>query len=309
MTDSTSNSNTRSPVTLRTHIALLRPFTLLAPVVGVLAGVTTAYGAMGGAVSWPMASVVYACLSAALATGASNVWNQVFDAPIDSVNKPTRMIPAGRIDAARATSFGAWLAAGTLVFGWLAGPAFAVFVSLGLLLTWMYSAPPLRLKAHPIGANGAIAIARGLLVPVAGWSLLAPAWASDPWVLGACACVFLLGAASTKDFTDVDGDRAYGCRTWPILYGTRGAARRMTPFVVGAFGLLPAAAYLGGLSIPVPHAAVLAVVLMLLGVRASWLLLHDPNAVSNRSGNHPAWRWMYITLLVFFVGAAAVYNL
>jgi hypothetical protein len=30
------------------------------------------------------------------------------------------------------------------------------------------------------------------------------------------SCFFLLGAASTKDFSDMEGDRAGGCRTLPI---------------------------------------------------------------------------------------------
>ena len=292
---------------LRARIGLLRPFTLLAPVVGVLTGAAIARGALS--VAWQGAPVFFACLSAALATGASNVWNQIFDAPIDRVNKPRRMIPAGHILPGDAFAFGTALAWGTLVCGWLAGPWFLVFVTLGLGLTWMYSAPPLRLKAHPLGANAAIAIARGLLVPVAGWSVLAPVNAPDPWVLGALAGLFLMGAASTKDFADIQGDSAHGCRTWPALYGAEGAARRMTPFVVGAFGLLPLAAQLGGLSISVPRASALALVLVLLGLRASWLLLRAPDAVASGSGNHPAWRWMYLTILVFFVGAAVTYNM
>jgi 4-hydroxybenzoate polyprenyltransferase and related prenyltransferases len=62
--------------------------------------------------------------------------------------------------------------------------------------------------------------------------MVAPANALEPWVIGFLFFLFLLGAASTKDFSDVPGDRAGGCRTLPILYGNRKAVAIMSPFFV-----------------------------------------------------------------------------
>ena len=71
-------------------------------------------------------------------------------------------------------------------------------------------------KRHGIWANITIAIPRGVLLKVAGWSTVKTILGLEPWYIGAIFGLFLLGAASTKDFADIEGDRAGGCRTLPI---------------------------------------------------------------------------------------------
>ena len=51
--------------------------------------------------------------------------------------------------------------------------------------------------------------------------------------------LFLVGAASTKDFADIEGDRAGGCKTLPILHGPRKAAWIIAPFFVLPWLLMP----------------------------------------------------------------------
>ena len=55
----------------------------------------------------------------------------------------------------------------------------------------------------------------------------------EPWFIGAIFGLFLLGASTTKDFADMEGDARGGCRTLPIVYGVRRAAWMISPsFVV-----------------------------------------------------------------------------
>ena len=55
----------------------------------------------------------------------------------------------------------------------------------------------------------------------------------EPWFIGAIFGLFLLGASTTKDFADMEGDARGGCRTLPIIYGVRRAAWMISPsFVV-----------------------------------------------------------------------------
>jgi chlorophyll synthase len=62
-----------------------------------------------------------------------------------------------------------------LVVATVAGPAFVAGTALVLLLGYLYSVPPVRLKARP-GADVAVnAAVVGVLAPVAGWSLDRPA--------------------------------------------------------------------------------------------------------------------------------------
>ena len=51
-----------------------------------------------------------------------------------------------------------------------------------------------------------------MLLKVAGWSSVKTIAGVEPWYIGAIFGLFLLGATTTKDFADMDGDRRGGCR-------------------------------------------------------------------------------------------------
>jgi 4-hydroxybenzoate polyprenyltransferase len=308
-------------VDLRTRLGLVRPFTLLAPVVGVACTAVAPSRVLG--LPYDVRLVGLAALSAACATGASNAWNQAFDADIDRQNKPERPIPSGRATVAQALRFGHVLAALALVFALMVGflqprrpdaaagawaYVFVQCVAIGLLSTWIYSAPPLRTKRSTIGALLTIAIPRGFLVPVAGWSVLAAPTTLEPWALGLVPGLFVLGAASTKDFADVEGDRAHGCRTLPVVLGARRAAYVVAPFLVLPFLLYPLLASQGVLWPPTTLWVRLSLVLASLGAFAAWQLLSDPSRLATER-NHPAWRAMYLLMLANQLGVAFVYRL
>ena len=60
----------------------------------------------------------------------------------------------------------------------------------------------------------------------------------EPWYIGAIFGLFLLGASTTKDFADMEGDRRGGCRTLPIIYGVKRAAWMISPSFVLPFLLI-----------------------------------------------------------------------
>ena len=60
----------------------------------------------------------------------------------------------------------------------------------------------------------------------------------EPWYIGAIFGLFLLGASTTKDFADMEGDARGGCRTLPIIYGVRRAAWMISPSFVVPFLLI-----------------------------------------------------------------------
>lgn len=286
---------------------LARPFTLLAPMLGTGAGAVVAVGA--GAAAWSWTPVLCAFASAAFATAASNAWNQAFDADIDRVNKPSRPIPRGAATERQAIAFGHLCAVLALILGYLASIPFLACVATGIIGTWIYSAPPMRTKRHLVGALLTIAVPRGLLVPVAGWSVLAAPTAADPWALGAVTFLFVLGAAATKDFADVEGDEAHGCRTLPVALGAARAARFVAPFLVAPFLLYVPMAAAGLMDLSLVRAGVLAGVLAVGGLVTARALLADPAELTERGGNHPAWIGMYLLMLGAHVGAALAYAL
>lgn len=295
----------------RAVVGLVRPFTMLAPVLGVACGSAAAAWRLD--VRWPAGSAAVAALSALLANAASNAWNQAFDADLDRVNKPARPIPAGDATVAGAKRLGHLAAALSLAAGavhaFLAGqPWFLACVAAGVLATWAYSAPPLRTKRMTLGANLTIAIPRGFLVPVAGWSVVAAPATAEPFALALVPGLFVLGAASTKDFADVEGDRAHHCRTLPVLLGATKAARIVAPFLVVPFALYPLLAWAGWLARPILAWGALGGALALGGAFTAYALLRDPQSLATER-NHPAWRGMYLLMLANQVGVLLVYAL
>ncbi len=285
---------------------LVRPFTLLAPVVGVAAGACIAI-----AVTQQRASpivLLYALVSALLVTAASNAWNHAFDVQIDKRNKPGRPIPSGLATSGEAILLGHGCAVVGLLAGYLTTPWFFVCVATGVFATWIYSAPPLRTKKRTWGALLTIAIPRGALVPVAGWALVAPPTTAEPWALGGVAGLFVFGAVVTKDFADTKGDREYDCRTLPVIWGAERAARFTAPFLVFPFLLYPLGSVLGLLTPSPAYTGVLAAALAVPGVVTARLLVRDPASLMERAENHPAWVLMYLLLLGSHVVTAVVYQ-
>jgi 4-hydroxybenzoate polyprenyltransferase len=198
----------------------------------------------------------------------------------------------------------------------------------GALCTWVYSAPPFRTKRHWLLANLTIGIPRGMLLKVAGWSaggalvawtypniwpdadpsFLGTGWSLDPepWLLGGVFFLFLVGAASTKDFADIEGDVAGGCVTMPARFGVRRAAWIVAPFLCLPWLLLPLGVTLGWFRADPAAMAVTGFGLAAYGAYTAWLILRDPEALALEA-NHPSWKHMYLLMLLAHLGTAAAY--
>jgi 4-hydroxybenzoate polyprenyltransferase len=173
-------------------------------------------------------------------------------------------------------------------------------------MCWIYSAPPLWTKRRGIWANITIAIPRGILLKVAGWSTVKTVFDWEPWFIGLIFGLFLLGAASTKDFADIEGDRRGGCRTLPIEYGVRRATSLMAPFFVLPFTLIPLGVATGILTGNALFLNVLGASLIVYGIFTVWLLVRNPDELA-RTENHPSWTHMYRMMMLAQIGFALAY--
>jgi 4-hydroxybenzoate polyprenyltransferase len=198
---------------VRIYLEFARPFTLFAPALGMASGGATAIGA-APAESWRWALVAYPALGAVMAAvlnAASNGLNQIFDLEIDRVNKPKRPLPSGRLSIAEAWVFTIAAFVAAWMLAWLIAPdgrheCFWLVVG-ATVITSLYSVPPFRTKRLGIWANLTIAVPRGAMLKVAGWSTVKTIIGVEPWYIGTIFGLFLLGATTTKDFADMDGDR------------------------------------------------------------------------------------------------------
>lgn len=299
---------------LTLYAELARPFTLVAPALGFISGALTAIGAPPRE---PMTLEVLtpALIGAAMAAifnAGSNALNQVYDLEIDRINKPRRPIPSGRMSVAEAWRF-TWAAyALTLILAWFVAPSgrhecFWI-VLIAVIATWIYSAPPLRTKQHGMWANITIAIPRGVLLKVAGWSAVKTVYGTEPWFIGAIFGLFLLGASTTKDFADMEGDRRGGCTTLPILYGVKRAAWMISPSFVLPFLLINVGVMTGILTGHTLYLHALGISMALYGMYVCYLMLRRPDDLATTE-NHVSWAHMYRMMFILQIGFALAYLL
>jgi len=298
----------------RVFVELSRPFTLVAPALGFASGAATAYGAAPRE-TWTPAILLYPVIGlvmAAVLNAASNALNQIYDLEIDRVNKPKRPLPSGRLSLGAAWIF-TWITyAIALVLAWLVQPQgrhecfwIVVVATIG---TFVYSVPPLRTKRLGVWANITIAIPRGVLLKVAGWSSVKTIMGAEPWYIGAVFGLFLLGASTTKDFADMDGDARGGCRTLPIIYGVRRAAWMISPSFVVPFVMIAVGAWTGVLTGNFLLLQLLALVMTAYGMYVCYLMLRRPEDLAVEE-NHVSWAHMYRMMFVAQVGFAIAYLL
>jgi 4-hydroxybenzoate polyprenyltransferase len=314
---------------IRGIVDLFRPFTLLAPLIGGLAAALMALaidplpkyenrfileGAfIGPEFQWsypfilwefPLLELITGVSALILVNAGSNILNQVYDLDIDKINKPYRPIPSKVItkDEARTA---AWLV--YLITLWRAATvgsgAFLFLILIIMLITIFYSMPPVRLKKRLFISNMSIAFARGMLGFAAGWSIFGDPFNQTPWLIGFLMAIYLLGAVTTKDFTDLKGDKKYGMRTLPVVFGKQKAIAISAPFFVIPFILIPYGIWRGHFI----DAAMILFVLILWGFYIVYLLYRYGDTPDKKFENTSVWIHMYLMLMAIQIGFCIVY--
>ena len=170
--------------------------------------------------------VVGVLLAGPLVCATSQAVNDWFDRHVDAINEPNRPIPSGRMPGRWGLGIAiAWtvlsLAVATALGPWGFGAAV-----LGLVLAWMYSAPPVRLKENGWLGNAACGLSYESLAWVPGAAVMAGGAMPDPRSL-ALALLYGLGAhgiMTLNDFKAVQGDLRMGVRSLPVQLGVDRAA-------------------------------------------------------------------------------------
>ncbi len=161
-----------------------------------------------------------ACLATFCAFHASVAVNDLFDEEGDRVSGERRPLVEGTLTRRDLTAQGLVFSAAALLLALNVKYSTFLFMTLALVLSFVYSAPPLRLKRFPFVSSLTLGLV-SLAACLVGFSLYAEerALALFPspmaWVI---VLSFGLGFAA-KDIKDVEGDEATGVRTLPVLLG------------------------------------------------------------------------------------------
>ncbi|NJL22217.1 MAG: chlorophyll synthase ChlG [Leptolyngbyaceae cyanobacterium SM1_3_5] len=212
------------------RLQLMKPITWIPLIWGVVCG-----AASGGRYTWTLENVLVsaACMlmSGPLLAGYTQTVNEFYDRDVDAINEPYRPIPSGAISLPKViTQIWALLIAGIAVAYALdrwAGhefPTLTVLAIGGSFVSYIYSAPPLKLKQN----NG------WLSSYALGASYIALPWWAGHALFGDLNTTIVtltlfyslagLGIAIVNDFKSVEGDRQLGLKSLPVMFGVTNAA-------------------------------------------------------------------------------------
>ncbi|KAF6147004.1 hypothetical protein GIB67_036723 [Kingdonia uniflora] len=210
------------------RLQLMKPVTWPPLVWGVVCG-----AAASGNFHWNLEDVAKSILcmlmSGPCLTGYTQTLNDWYDREIDAINEPYRPIPSGAISENEVTTQ-IWLLllGGLGIAGVLdvwAGHKFPIIFYLALggsLLSYIYSAPPLKLKQNGWTGNFALGASYISLPWWAGQALFGTL-TPDIIVLTILYSTAGLGIAIINDFKSIEGDRAMGLQSLPVAFGVDAA--------------------------------------------------------------------------------------
>jgi len=199
-------------------LELLKPITWFPPMWAFGCGVVSAGTGFRG--RWPSIAMGIV-LCGPLLCATSQAVNDWFDRHVDAINEPNRPIPSGRMPG----RWGLYVAILWTALSLLGAASLGSWVfwaaSVGLLLAWAYSAPPIRLKQNGWWGNAACAVCYEGFAWVTGAAVMVGGSTPAPKTL-ALAALYSLGAhgiMTLNDFKSIEGDRSLGVASLPAQMG------------------------------------------------------------------------------------------
>lgn len=210
------------------RLQLTKPVTWAPLIWGVLCG-----AAASGNFHWTpedvAKSVTCMLMSGPFLTGYTQTINDWYDREIDAINEPYRPIPSGAISEPEVIAQIWVLLLGGLGLSYgldvWAGHEFPVILCLsvgGSFLSYIYSAPPLKLKQSGWIGNYALGSSYISLPWWAGQALFGTL-TPEVVVLTLLYSTAGLGIAIVNDFKSIEGDRAMGLQSLPVAFGAETA--------------------------------------------------------------------------------------
>lgn len=238
-------------------------------------------------------AIVAMILSGPFLTGFCQTCNDWYDREIDAINEPYRPIPSGAISGGQVIAQiwvlllgGLGIAYGLDVW---TGHDFPVVLALsvfGSFISYIYSAPPLKLKQNGWAGNYALGASYISLPWWCGQAVFGELDRPVFFILPILYSIAGLGIAIVNDFKSIEGDRELGLQSLPVAFGIDTAKY----ICAGSISVtqLGVAAYLASLGETTYAAILLALTLPQVYFQAT-LLLPDPveNDVKFQAASQP----------------------
>lgn len=196
-------------------------------------------------------SFVFSCLFAICA-------NDMADIDTDKISNNLRPLVSNILSKEDMKQMGVIFLLASLLSGFLAGHLPFFFVLTFTALYYVYSVPPTRFKFIPFFSSFLISLCM-LAAIISGFFLVSPikyvSAFPDKLILAIVVIFFLL--ANVRDMKDVEGDKAAGIKTVPVLFGDVWGPKIVAVFAAAAFILVPLFSGIYILFIPAIPTAVL----------------------------------------------------
>ncbi len=213
---------------VRAHLEILDPVTWIS-VFPYLAGGVMVSGAMQPTLHDYFLLLALFLMFGPLGTGFSQSINDYYDLELDKVNEPTRPIPSGRLTERAAIwnsvvvfllSLGVGVFLG-LYIGGTRGMIILASIIAGLIIGYIYSAPPLKLKKNILAAAPAVGFYYGFVTWFSANALFSEIRPEVYWLAGlnffvAVALIIL------NDFKSAKGDKEGGLKSLTVMIGPKG---------------------------------------------------------------------------------------
>jgi len=218
---------------LSTVAELLKPITWFPPMWAFSCGVVSSGKSLTD--NWVL--IVWGVLLAGpLVCASSQAVNDWFDRHVDAINEPNRPIPSGRMPGRWGFYIAVLWTLLSIFWAWPLGPWGFAATALGLLLSWAYSTPPIRLKNNGWWGNSACALSYEGLAWVTGAAVMLGGEmpSHNAIVLALLYSFGAHGIMTLNDFKAVEGDAQMGVRSLPVQLGVTKAAFTACGFMLFA---------------------------------------------------------------------------
>jgi len=276
----------------RAYIDITKPASTIGVAGGFFLGLLFYYAHMGmvSQIVSDIDTILFACVTMALAHAASQAMNMAEDAEMDrnTPHKQNRPIPAGIITEEEARTL-AWFALLAAV-----GRAYIINNQFGLVVTILavfgvfYNLDPIRAKERVISVPWQ-AVSRGLLMFPAVWAVSGDIMSPTAWAFGLVMFFYVLGFQNSADLIDRHVDAEYGISTWVVEFGVGQVV------IIASFCtmMIVSVASLGYSLEAVSGSIVYTMGIVPLCVVMLYHMAFNTDSVDERTGNHPAWTWFY----------------
>ncbi|USS41719.1 geranylgeranylglycerol-phosphate geranylgeranyltransferase [Thermococcus aggregans] len=268
-------------------VEILRPANcIVAGLVGIL-GATVALGSLP---SYEKSLMIF--LVVFLGCSWGNIINDYFDYEIDKINRPNRPLPRGALSRKAALVYGLCLAVLGLLISYMLNLWAFLFALGAYILMYFYA---WKLKPAPFVGNLTVAALTGV-TPLYGAVAVGKIGLAGYLAL----CAFLVNVAREifKDIEDVEGDKAHGARTLPIIWSIERASKVGVLFsvatVIASFLPVKAGIGLGYLPIIVVDGIILL---------SSYEILKDPSPTTAGRVQRKLKVAIYLAVFSFLLGA------